>query len=157
MKRVLTSSLNAPIRAYSYPDSPLWNNFWTHPWYPRGGGVLPIMTYKGRLYPKGAPFSGFRYTWLYERVGISLVEVYERNSLILVCNKAQKDYQWILWLWLKFRKCSGLRFIHILKPLHLQQLKGMQSFKLGMWKGAPFVNRRYRKGYFFSIKWSIKG
>ena len=25
-----------------------------------GGGALPIMTYKGRLYLKGAPFSGFR-------------------------------------------------------------------------------------------------
>ena len=32
-----------------------------------GGGVLPIMAYKGRLRPKG----------VYERVGISLVEVYE--------------------------------------------------------------------------------
>ena len=27
----------------------------------RGGGVLPIMTYTGRLRPKGVPFSGFRY------------------------------------------------------------------------------------------------
>ena len=26
-----------------------------------GGGVLPIMTYTGRLRPKGVPFSGFRY------------------------------------------------------------------------------------------------
>ena len=28
---------------------------------PGGGGVLPIMTYTGRLRPKGVPFSGFRY------------------------------------------------------------------------------------------------
>ena len=27
----------------------------------RGGGVLPIMAYTGRLRPKGVPFSGFRY------------------------------------------------------------------------------------------------
>ena len=27
----------------------------------RGGGVLPIMDYTGRLHPKGAPFSGWRY------------------------------------------------------------------------------------------------
>ena len=27
----------------------------------RGGGVLPIMAYIGRLCPKGVPFSGFRY------------------------------------------------------------------------------------------------
>ena len=26
-----------------------------------GGGVLPITAYKGRLRPKGVPFSGFRY------------------------------------------------------------------------------------------------
>ena len=25
------------------------------------GGVLPIMAYRGRLRPKGIPFSGFRY------------------------------------------------------------------------------------------------
>ena len=36
-------------------------------------GVLPIMAYTGRLCPKGVPFSGFRV--VYERVGISLVEV----------------------------------------------------------------------------------
>jgi len=29
--------------------------------YERGGGVLPIMAYTGRLRPKGVPFSGFRY------------------------------------------------------------------------------------------------
>ena len=29
--------------------------------FPGGGGVLPIMAYKGRLRPKGVPFSGFKY------------------------------------------------------------------------------------------------
>ena len=65
---------------------------------PQGGGggvgVLPITTYNGGLYLKGAPFWGFRYTWLYESVGISLVEFYDKGLFwksILVCNKAQKD------------------------------------------------------------------
>ena len=29
--------------------------------------------------------------------------------------------------------------------MHLQQLKGMQSSKQGMYNGVPFVNRRYTK------------
>ena len=40
-------------------------------------GVLPIMAYTGRLHPKGVPFSVFRV--VYERVGISLVEVSNIN------------------------------------------------------------------------------
>ena len=48
-------------------------------------GVLPIMTYMGRLHPEGVPFQVFRY----ERVGNLLVEVYERvgKSVILICKK----------------------------------------------------------------------
>ena len=48
------------------------------------------MVYMGRLCLKRVPFSGFRYT-VYERVGISLVEVYGGmgKSVILVCKKAQ--------------------------------------------------------------------
>ena len=30
-------------------------------WRGRGGGGLPIMTYTGRLRPKGVPLSGFGY------------------------------------------------------------------------------------------------
>jgi len=37
-----------------------------------GGGELPIMVYKGRLQPKGVPFSGFSYT---KRVGFSYIGV----------------------------------------------------------------------------------
>ena len=37
--------------------------------------------------------------------------------------------------------------------MHLQELKGMQSSKWGMWKGYhEFVNRRYMKGVPFSWK-----
>ena len=54
-----------------------------------GGGkrVVPIIAYTGRLHPKGGTF--FRLQ-VYERVGISLVEVHERvgKSVTLVCKKA---------------------------------------------------------------------
>ena len=33
-----------------------------------GGGLLPIMTYTGRVHPKGVPFLGFN-----EKVGILLL------------------------------------------------------------------------------------
>ena len=48
----------------------------------RGGGVLPIIGYTGRLHLKGVPFSGFRDS---QREGISLVKVYKRagNSNLL--------------------------------------------------------------------------
>ena len=48
-----------------------------------------MMAYAERLHPKGAPISGLLE---YERVVISLVEVYERvgKSVISVCKKAQK-------------------------------------------------------------------
>ena len=48
-------------------------------------GVLPIMAYTGRLRSKGVPF--YR-SHVYEMVGISSVEVYERvgKSNISVCN-----------------------------------------------------------------------
>ena len=44
----------------------------------------------GRLRPKKVPFSGLQ---VYERVGISLVEVFEREekSVISVCKKTQTD------------------------------------------------------------------
>ena len=55
-------------------------------------GVLPIMAYTGRLRPKGVLF-----LWLqvYQRVGILLVEVYERvaKSVIWVCKRARKEKQ----------------------------------------------------------------
>ena len=48
-----------------------------------------MMAYTERLHPKGVPISGLLE---YERVVISLVEVYERvgKSVISVCKKAQK-------------------------------------------------------------------
>ena len=40
-----------------------------------GGGVISLMTYTGRVCPKGVPFFKLQ---VYEKVGISLVEVYGR-------------------------------------------------------------------------------
>ena len=56
-----------------------------------GGRVFPIMTYHGKVNPERSTFSGFRYTK--ERVGISLVEEYERGgkSVISVGRKTQKS------------------------------------------------------------------
>ena len=69
------------------------------------------------------------------KVRISLVEVQGsrvRTFVISVYKKAQKDLQMHFMAVKKSIKRSGLRFIHILKKVHLQQLKGMQSSKLGM-------------------------
>ena len=62
-------------------------------------GLLPILAHTVRLRPKGLPFLGCRYTD--ERVGILLVEVYERvgKSVIWVCERAQRANTWILWLY----------------------------------------------------------
>ena len=55
-------------------------------------GVLPKMAFRERLHPKGMPFSGLSQ---YQRVGISLVELYERvgKTVISVGKKAQKGLQ----------------------------------------------------------------
>ena len=47
------------------------------------------MAYTGRLRPKGVPFFGLQ---VYERVGISQVELYRRveGTVIWVCERAQK-------------------------------------------------------------------
>ena len=58
-----------------------------------GGVVLPIMTYKGRLRPKGVSFSGFRSVW--KGIGVSLGEVYKMvgKSVIWVWERAQNGSQ----------------------------------------------------------------
>ena len=43
--------------------------------YGGGGGGISLMTYTGRVCPKGVPFFKLQ---VYEKVGISLVEVYGR-------------------------------------------------------------------------------
>ena len=65
-----------------------------------GGGVLYKVAHKGRLRPKGVSF--------YERVGILLVKVYEREEefLISVCKKSQKGLQMHFMPVKKSKKCS---------------------------------------------------
>ena len=55
----------------------------------RGGGVIPMMAYTGRLCPEGVSSSGFRYM---KGSGTLLVAVYKRvgKSVVLVCKRAQK-------------------------------------------------------------------
>ena len=54
-----------------------------------GGGELSLPR------PKGVPFSGFRYTYIYERAGLLLAEAHERveKPVISVWKKAQKVLQ----------------------------------------------------------------
>ena len=69
------------------------------------------------------------------KVRISLVKVYEsgvRTFVTLVYKKAQKVLQMHFIAVIKLIKRSGLRYMYILKKVHLQELKGMQSSKLGM-------------------------
>ena len=65
-----------------------------------GGEVLYKVAYTGRLRSKGVSF--------YERVGVLLVKVYEREEefLISVCKKSQKGLQMHLMPVKKSRKCS---------------------------------------------------
>ena len=69
------------------------------------------------------------------KVRISLVEVQGsqvRTFVISVYKKAQKDLQMHFMAVKKSIKRSGLRYMYILKKVHLQELKGMRSSKLGM-------------------------
>ena len=107
----------------------------------RGGGT-PYNGQCGEAPPKRDTF--FRLQ-VYERVG---------KSAISVC----KTYRCILWLWKGQEKVLGLGFVHTFKTVHLQELKGMQSYKIGKWKGYHLsINRRYAKGVPFLSNRYIKG
>ena len=57
---------------------------------------------------------------------------------------------------IKSRKRSIFVIDSYLKTVHLQQLKGMQSSKQGMWKGYHLSIEVIRKGYLFREKWYKK-
>ena len=63
-----------------------------------GGGVSLYNGLYGKDPPERAPFLGLQ---MYERVGISLVEVYEMagKSVISVCRKAKRANKCISWPW----------------------------------------------------------
>ena len=56
----------------------------------------------------------------------------------------------------KSSKRSGFVIYYVLKTVHLQQVKGMQSSKLVMSKGYNLFNRRYTKGVHFLSKHGIQ-
>ena len=91
-----------------------------------GGGVLTIMAYMGRLWPKGVPFSRLE---VHESVGISLVTniVYENveKSVLSVYNWPKTANRCILWPWKAQEKFLVFWCIQTFKPVHLQPLKGM--------------------------------
>ena len=78
------------------------------------------------------------------------------KSVISVGKKGSKGLTDAFYGWKKSRKRSGLGFIHILKTVHLRQLKGMQSSKIGMWKGHHLSLEGIRKGYLLCQKWYRK-
>ena len=63
------------------------------------------MTYTERLHRKGIPFSGFKY--IYERVEISLVGVYERILSFRLVKSPKRAYRCITCLWKELSKRSG--------------------------------------------------
>ena len=99
-----------------------------------------------RLRPKGGTF--FK-SQVYERVGVSLGEVYKRvgKSVFPSVKRPKIANRRNIWLW-KSRASVGLWFSHILKTVNLQQLKGMQCSNLGLWKGYHLVYKRV-KGWTF--------
>ena len=98
-----------------------------------GWGVLPIMAYKGRLRPKGVPFSGFRD---FTRQSIL--------SVIWVCERAQRAEQMEFVALFYFK--SGKRSIFVIDSY----LKGNAFTAVKRDAKFLFVNRRYTKGLPFS-------
>ena len=66
---------------------------------------------------------------VHERVGILLVELYEREgkSVTVVCKKAQKGQEMHFMAVKTSRKRSVFTIVHILKTVNLQRLKGISN------------------------------
>ena len=119
---------NANVLLGNFRDPVLKENIWKNK-IP-GGRVLPIMSYTGRLRPKGIPF--FRLQ-VYKRVGISLVVVCKRirKSVISSVKRPKRANRCILW-WGKSReKYSGLVINSRLKESAFTALKWVQYSKPG--------------------------
>ena len=108
------------------------------------GRVTP---YNG-LYGESPPERGtyFRLQ-VYERVGISLVEVYEMVHFISVCKKAQEGYQMYFMVVKKSRKRSGFVIFSCLKDSAFTAVKRDYHLSIeGIWKGYFFCQKFYTKG-----------
>ena len=99
----------------------------------RGGGGTPYNGLYGETPPEKSTL--FRLQ-VYERVEILQVEVYERigKSVISICKVQMVNRSWHFMAVKKTRKGCDLVCIHNLKIKYLQQLKGIQSSKVGIWK-----------------------
>ena len=124
---------------------------------PRGGEVTPFNGLYREAPPQRGTFFGLQVN---EILGISLVEVYEcvGKYAILSVKRLKRANRCILMRWKSWENVLVLWFIHdILKKVHLQLLKGMQSSILGVWKGYHLSIEGIRKGERFCQKRYIKG
>ena len=96
---------------------------------------------------KGKDFTSWG---IWKKVGKSVISVYKDAK------KRLADAA-ILWLWKSRENFLVSCVIHISKTVHLQQLKGMPSSKLLMWKGYLLSIEGTGKGHLFCPKWCIKG
>ena len=120
-------------------------------------GVLPIMAYTGKLRPnceKGT----FSRLQVYERVGISIVEVHERvekSVSFRSVKRPKRANRRILWLWKSPENFLGSFVIYSqFNDSTFTAAKSNAKFQTRYLKGVPFVNERYwvREGYLFSQK-----
>ena len=118
---------------------------------------LSYTAYTGKLRPN-CKRGTFSRPQVYERVGISVVEVYERveKSVSFWSVKGPKRAnRKILWLW-KSREnfLSSFVIYSQFEDSTFTAAKSNAKFQTGYLKGVPFVNGRYwvREGYLFSQK-----
>ena len=125
---------------------------------PRGEGkVTPYNGLYGEAPPQRVTFFSLQVN---EMLGISLVEVYEcvGKYVISSVKRLKRANRCILRQWKSWENVLVLWFIHdMLKTMHLQLLKGMQSSILGVWKGYHLSIEGIRKGESFCLKRYIKG
>ena len=124
---------------------------------PRGGEVTPYNGLYGEAPREGVTFFSLQ---VYEMLGISLVEVYEcvGKYVISSVKRLKRANRCILRQWKSWENVLVLWFIHdMLKTVHLQLLKRMQSSILGVWKGYHLSVEGIRKGGLLCQKRYIKG
>ena len=124
---------------------------------PRGEAVTPYNGLYWEAPPERVTFFSLQ---VYEMLGISLVEVYECVEKYVTSSVKwlKRANRCILRQWKSWENVLVLWFIHdMLKTMHLQLLKGMQSSILGVWKGYHLSIEGIRKGELFCQKRYIKG
>ena len=122
-----------------------------------GGEVTPYNGLYGEAPPQRVSFFSFQVN---EMLASSLVEVYECVGKLAISSvkRLKRANRCILRQWKSWGNVLVLWFIHdILKKVHLQLLRGMQSSILGVWKGYHLSIEGIRKGGLFCQKRYIKG